>query len=132
MSTKIHACIDALGNGVRLLATGGQAGDCPQALALLADLSPSQVIADTSYDSDENRAYCAEKGIDVVIPTQPHRAGSVRRRTVRRPQQNRTVFQSHETPPPAGNPLRKNDCFFPWFLAYRGSTRLAAVNVLTL
>ena len=27
MSTKIHACIDALGNAVRLVATAGQAGD---------------------------------------------------------------------------------------------------------
>ncbi len=73
MSTKIHACTDALGNGVRLLATGGQAGDCPQLPALLVDLSPGQVIADTSYDSDENRSYCAEKGIDVVIPNRPNR-----------------------------------------------------------
>ncbi len=73
MSTKIHACTDALGNGVRLRATGGQAGDCPQLPALLADLAPGQVIADTSYDSAKNRAYCAEKGIDVVIPNRPNR-----------------------------------------------------------
>ena len=29
---------------------------------------PGQVIANTSYDSDKNRDYCAEKGIEVVIP----------------------------------------------------------------
>ncbi len=73
MSTKIHACTDALGNAVRLLATAGQAGDCPHALALLKGLKTGQVIADTSYDSDENRAYCAEKGIAVVIPNRPNR-----------------------------------------------------------
>ena len=73
MSTKIHACIDALGNAVRLVATPGQAGDCPQAPALLEGLSPGQVIADTSYDSDQNRAYCAEKGIEVVVPNRPNR-----------------------------------------------------------
>ena len=73
MGTKIHACTDALGNAVRLLATGGQAGDCPQALALLEGVETGQVIADTSYDSDENRAYCAEKGINVVIPNRPNR-----------------------------------------------------------
>ena len=55
MSTKIHACIDALGNAVRLVATAGQAGDCPQALGLLAGLDPRRRIADTSYDSDANR-----------------------------------------------------------------------------
>ena len=73
MSTKIHACTDALGNAVRLVATGGQAGDCPQAIGLLEGLSPGQVIADTSYDSDENRAYCAKNNIKVVIPNRPNR-----------------------------------------------------------
>ena len=31
------------------------------------------VVADTSYDSDAHRAYCAEKGIAVVIPNRPNR-----------------------------------------------------------
>ena len=56
MSTKIHACTDAPGNAVRLRATAGQAGDCPQTLPLLKDLQPGKVLADTAYDSDENRA----------------------------------------------------------------------------
>lgn len=42
MSTKIHACPDALGTAVRLLATGGQAGDSPQALPLLEGLNPGR------------------------------------------------------------------------------------------
>ena len=58
---------------MRLLATGGQAGDCPQTLPLLADLEPGKVLADTAYDSDENRAYCAQKGIEVIIPSHPNR-----------------------------------------------------------
>ena len=58
---------------MRLIATGGQAGDSPQALPLLADLEPSKVLADTAYDSNETRACCAEKGIEAVIPTHPGR-----------------------------------------------------------
>ena len=58
---------------MRLIATPGQANDCPQALALLEGLPAKQVIADTSYDSDKNRTYYAEKGIDVVIPNRPNR-----------------------------------------------------------
>jgi len=58
---------------VRLIATGGQAGDGPQALPLLADLRPGKVLADTAYDSDAIRAYCAEKGIEAVIPSHPGR-----------------------------------------------------------
>ena len=54
MSTKIHACVESLGNAVRLMATAGQAGDSPQALPLLAGLEPDQVLADTAYDSDKN------------------------------------------------------------------------------
>jgi len=33
---------------VRVVATAGQAGDCPQALVLLAGLDTQMVIADTS------------------------------------------------------------------------------------
>lgn len=73
IGTKIHACVESLGNAVRLIATGGQAGDSPQALPLLADLKPGKVLADTAYDSDETRAYCAEKGIEVVVPSHPNR-----------------------------------------------------------
>ena len=73
MSTKVHACIDALGNAVRLVATAGQAGDCPQALGLLAGLDTRMVVADTRYDSGANWACCAEMGIAVVIPNRPNR-----------------------------------------------------------
>ncbi len=77
MGTKIHACTDALSNAVRLIATGGQAGDCPQALPLLAGLHPGKVLADTAYDSDENRTYYAQNGIEAVIPSHPGRVEPV-------------------------------------------------------
>lgn len=73
IGTKVHACLESLGNAVRLIATGGQAGDSPQALPLLADLAPGKVLADTAYDSDATRAYCTEKGIEAVIPSHPGR-----------------------------------------------------------
>lgn len=73
IGTKIHACVGALGNAVRLITTPGQAGDSPQALSLLADLAPDQVLADTAYDSDATGACCTEKGIKAVIPSHPGR-----------------------------------------------------------
>jgi len=73
MGTKIHTCTNALGNALRLIATTGQAGDCPQALGLLNGLNMRMVIADTSYDSDANRTYCADQGIAVVISNRPNR-----------------------------------------------------------
>ena len=74
----MHACVDALGNAVRLMATVGQAGDCPQALGSLEGLDTRLVIADTSYSSDANRTYCAGKGIAVVIPRHPSRLEPVK------------------------------------------------------
>ena len=58
---------------MRLKATAGQAGDSPQALPLLAGLAPDQLIADTAYDGDEIRAYCAQHAIEAVIPSHPNR-----------------------------------------------------------
>ena len=59
MSTKIHACTEALGNAVRRIATDGHAGDGPQARPLLKGLQLGKLLADTVYDSDENRVYYA-------------------------------------------------------------------------
>lgn len=53
ISTKIHVCTDAL--------------------SLLKDLQPGKVLADTAYDSNKNRACCAEHGIEAVIPSHPNR-----------------------------------------------------------
>ena len=38
MTTKIHACVDALGNPLRLILTGGQVADVTQGAALVANM----------------------------------------------------------------------------------------------
>ena len=58
LSTKIHAAVDAAGQPVRLLLTGGQRDDRPQAAALLQDFTRGEigcVVADAGYDSDAIR-----------------------------------------------------------------------------
>ena len=52
-STKIHASVDALGNPLRFLLTGGQRHDITQAEDLIADFDFERVIADRSYDAEE-------------------------------------------------------------------------------
>ena len=59
---------DALGHPVRLLLTPGQAGDAPQAWALIQGLKPGALIADTAYDADALRAWAASVGAEAVIP----------------------------------------------------------------
>ena len=55
--------------------TGGQAGDCPQAVALLApDLRAGQrVLADRAYDAGYVRAQIARAGAEAVIPSKKNR-----------------------------------------------------------
>jgi transposase len=61
---------------LRFALTAGQAGDAPQAMALLEGLATSAVIADRGYDSDAILALVSERGAVPVIPPHPCRAGS--------------------------------------------------------
>jgi len=72
-STKIHACVDALGNPLRFLLTGGQRHDITQAEGLLADFDFERVIADRSYDAEEFLILIAEKEAEAVIPPRKNR-----------------------------------------------------------
>ena len=59
---------------MRFRLTAGQAGDAPQAAALIADLPAAVVLGDTAYDADPVRAAIAAKGAVAVIPNNPSRA----------------------------------------------------------
>nr|WP_161493321.1 transposase [Zoogloea sp. LCSB751] len=52
LTTKIHACVDALGNPIRLILTAGQVADVTQGAALIERFEAGAVIADKGYDSD--------------------------------------------------------------------------------
>jgi transposase len=72
-STKIHATVDALGNPLRLLLTGGQRGDATQAIALLAGFDFSAVLADRAYDADDILDFIAQNNAEAVIPAKKNR-----------------------------------------------------------
>lgn len=75
-STKIHACVDALGNPLRFRLTGGQRHDITQAEDLIADLDFERVIADRSYDAEAFLRQIAEKEAEAVIPPRKNRKES--------------------------------------------------------
>lgn len=52
LTTKIHEGVDALGNPIRLLLTGGQIADVTQGEALITGISSGTVTADKGCDSD--------------------------------------------------------------------------------
>ena len=59
---------------MRIILTPGQAGDAPQAMALLHGLRADIVMADTAYDADALRAAIAGIGAQAVIPNNPSRS----------------------------------------------------------
>ena len=79
LTTKIHACVDALGNPLRIEISPGQVHDSLFAEALLAGLDAADyVIADCAYDADRIRVVIAEQlGAEAVIPSNPSRAGAI-------------------------------------------------------
>ena len=72
-STKIHTAVDALGNPLRWILTGGEAADIKQAEALIEGLPTEAVVADKAYDADALIARIVASGAVAVIPPMAHR-----------------------------------------------------------
>jgi transposase len=73
LTTKIHACVDALGNPIRLIVTAGQVADVTQGAALVTGIPTEAVIADKGYDSDELVATIEITGAEAIIPPRSNR-----------------------------------------------------------
>jgi transposase len=65
--------VDALGNPLTFLLTGGQRHDCTQAEALVAYYEFERVLADKSYDFDHFLQLIASVGAEAVIPPKANR-----------------------------------------------------------
>ena len=72
-STKIHATVDALGNPLRLLLTGGQRGDATQAVALLEGFDFAGAMGDRGYDANSILDFIAQNNAKAVIPSKKNR-----------------------------------------------------------
>jgi transposase len=68
LSTKAHACVDALGNPIRLLLTAGQVADVTQGAALVA------AISDKGCDSDALLNAIEATGAQAIIPPRSNRS----------------------------------------------------------
>lgn len=73
MSTKIHAVVDALGNPLRWILTGGEVADITQAHTLIEGLCPRVVVGDKGYDADALVALIHATGAQAVIPPRSNR-----------------------------------------------------------
>ena len=72
-STKIHIIVDALGNPLDFVLTGGQRHENTQAETLLRGRHCDYVIADKGYDSDAVMALIEQMGAIAVIPARKNR-----------------------------------------------------------
>ena len=70
--------VDALGNPLRFILTGGAAGDNPQAIPLLAGVRTREVLADRGYDADTTLAYIADQ-LHATATIPPRQARTVQR-----------------------------------------------------
>jgi transposase len=75
-STKIHAKVDALGNPLHFILTGGERHDITQAEELLGEEVGEHVLADRGYDSDPFIEFILEHGAVPVIPPRKNRKQS--------------------------------------------------------
>ena len=73
VSTKIHVAVDALGNPVRLITTGGQVADVTQGKALISGINTEHVIADKIYDRSYSVDSIEANGAQAVIPPRSNR-----------------------------------------------------------
>ncbi len=72
-STKIHVSVDALGNPLTIVLTGGQRHDVTQVTELLAGHHSDFVIADKGYDADHVLESIEATGAIPVIPGRKNR-----------------------------------------------------------
>jgi transposase len=76
-STKINAVVDALGNPLRFVLTGGQVHDSKQLEALIDGFDFDKLVADKGYDNNRIRAVIAMKRAEAVIPSLSSRSQAI-------------------------------------------------------
>lgn len=72
-STKIHIAVEALGNPVEFLLTGGQEADVRHAEPLIDAQEADAYILDKAYDSDAVVKAAQRRGGEAVIPSKTNR-----------------------------------------------------------
>ncbi|MCH8746055.1 MAG: transposase, partial [Chloroflexi bacterium] len=80
LSTKIHLVVDAMGQPIRFILTGGQVHDATQAIPLLTGIKATHVLGDKGYDSNQILGFIQQQGTVSVIP----------------PRSNRTVLREYD------------------------------------
>src|ERR687895_896868 len=73
LTTKIHAIVDALGNPLAVILSGGHVHDVTQAQVLTQEIEPAALLAHKGYDSDGFIEHLEVRRIKPVIPPRANR-----------------------------------------------------------
>ncbi|MGG0261521.1 IS5 family transposase [Bacillus mycoides] len=73
LNTKIHLVVEANGNPIKFMITGGEVSDFTEAVPLITGLKAENLIADKGYDSDEIVRFAKKQGMNPVIPPRKNR-----------------------------------------------------------
>lgn len=73
LTSKLHACCDALGTPLRFFITAGERSDYTKALDLIKGESMEALIADKDYDAIYIIKAVTEIGAEAVIPPRSNR-----------------------------------------------------------
>jgi transposase len=95
LSTKIHACCDALGQAVRCFISGGQEANITHAQALIEGIQTQALLADKGYDANELLQALAVREIEAVIP--PRKIGLSSENMTGRPTSIATLWKGCST-----------------------------------
>ena len=77
-STKIHCKVDALGNPLRIILSGGEKADIKYAHALVNNEPCRHLLGDRGYDADQFRFFLRKNRITPVIPGRSNRIEEIR------------------------------------------------------
>ncbi|AXY11555.1 hypothetical protein CUC43_33840 (plasmid) [Bacillus thuringiensis LM1212] len=69
----MHLVVDANGNPIKFMITGGEVSDFTEAVRLIKGLKAEHLIADKGYDSDEIVRFAKKQGMNPVIPPRKNR-----------------------------------------------------------
>jgi transposase len=72
-TTKIHVMVDALGNPLKFILTGGHRADITQAYPLIEGVNATYALMDKAYDADKLIEELKSQGITPVIPPKSNR-----------------------------------------------------------
>jgi transposase len=72
-TSKIHTLVDALGNSLKFIITGGNRNDITQAQELIKNIKDANILGDKGYDSDDFRIIIKNQNCNPLIPGKSNR-----------------------------------------------------------